>query len=101
MKDPRLAALLSAVFTGLGQIYNGQRVKGIAFSVIQLVFFSLIPLGIGMALAPAFWIFAVYDAYRVADVKLPVTRTGPKAEVQPEPESQEPENLAPGSPKKS
>ncbi len=92
MKDPRLAALLSAVFTGLGQIYNGQRVKGIAFSVLQLVFFSLIPLGAGMVLAPAFWAFAVYDAYRVADVMLPETRPGPEAEEQKEPETREPES---------
>ncbi len=89
MKDPKLAALLSAVFTGLGQIYNGQRVKGIAFSVIQLVFFSLIPLGAGMVLAPVFWAFAVYDAYRVADVMLPETSPGREAEEQPKTESPE------------
>lgn len=84
MKNPKLAALLSAVFTGLGQIYNGQRVKGIFFSLVQLVNFSLIPLGIGMVTAPVFWAFAVYDAYRTADVMLPpppetATAAGPDA----------------------
>jgi TM2 domain-containing membrane protein YozV len=71
MKDPRLAAALSAVFTGLGQMYNGQTLKGMLFSVIQLVNVSLIPLGVGLVTAPVFWAYAVYDAYRVADMILP------------------------------
>ena len=79
MKDPRLAALLSALFTGLGQIYNGQPVKGIFFSVIQLVNFSLIPLGVGLVTTLVFWAYAIYDAYRVADVMVPADGT-PSAE---------------------
>ncbi len=68
MKDPRLAAALSAVFTGLGQIYNGQLVKGMLFAVVQLVNVSVIPLGVGLVTAPLFWGYAVYDAYRVAAI---------------------------------
>lgn len=72
MKDPRLAALLSLLFTGLGQMYNGQILKGMLFSVVQFINFSLlIPLEIGLATTPIFWLYAVYDAYRVADLMLP------------------------------
>ena len=71
MKDPRLAALLSLLFTGMGQMYNGQMRKGALFSIVQLINVSLIPLGIGMATTPVMWIYAVYDAYRVADLMLP------------------------------
>ena len=71
MKDPRLAAFLSLLFPGLGQMYNGQKLKGALFSVIQFVNVSLIPLQIGIATTPVFWLYAIYDAYKVADLMLP------------------------------
>lgn len=71
MKDPRLAALLSLLFTGMGQMYNGQMRKGAIFSIIQLVNFSLIPMGIGVATAPIFALYAAFDAFRVADLMFP------------------------------
>ncbi len=71
MKDPRLAAFLSLLFPGLGQMYNGQKLKGALFSVINLINMSLIPLQIGIATTPLFWLYALYDAYKVADLMLP------------------------------
>lgn len=71
MKNPRLAAFLSLLFTGMGQMYNGQMLKGMLFSVVQLVNVALIPLDIGLATAPIFWLYAIYDAYRVADIMVP------------------------------
>ena len=71
MKDPRLAALLSLLFTGLGQMYNGQILKGLLFSLVQFINVSLIQLQIGLATTPIFWLYAVYDAYRVADMMMP------------------------------
>lgn len=71
MKDPRLAALLSLLFTGMGQMYNGQMLKGALFSIIQLINISMIPLGVGIATAPIFALYAAYDAFRVADLMLP------------------------------
>ena len=71
LKDPRLAALLSLLFTGLGQMYNGQMLKGALFAVIQFVNVLLIPLQIGMALTPIFWLYAAYDAFRTADLMMP------------------------------
>ncbi len=37
MRNPVLAAILSLIVAGLGQIYNGQIGKGVIFIVIQLV----------------------------------------------------------------
>jgi TM2 domain-containing membrane protein YozV len=71
VKNPRLAALLSLLFTGMGQMYNGQMRKGALFSIIQLVNFSLIPVGIGVATVPIFALYAAFDAFRVADLMFP------------------------------
>ena len=37
MRSPILAAILSLILSGLGQIYNGQVLKGVIFIVIQLI----------------------------------------------------------------
>jgi TM2 domain-containing membrane protein YozV len=71
LKNPRLAALLSFLFPGLGQMYNGQKLRGALFSVVNLINMSLIALEIGIVMTPVFWLYAVYDAYRVADMMLP------------------------------
>ena len=34
-KDPRLAALLPLLYSGLGQIYNGQLTKGLVLIIIS------------------------------------------------------------------
>lgn len=66
-KSPAIAAVLSFVIVGLGQVYNGQILKGIAFHIgmwfavifgvlfFWLIFPILIPFGL--------WLFNVYDAY--------------------------------------
>lgn len=71
MKNPRLAAFLSLLFPGMGQMYNGQMLKGMLFSLLQLVSISLIPLKIGLATTPIIWLYVIYDAYRVADMMMP------------------------------
>jgi len=67
-KDPFIAAILSFVLPGLGQVYNGDFKKGL---MIQICFifscifsgifflFLLIPFGI--------WLFGIYDAYTEAE----------------------------------
>ena len=72
-RSPLLAATLSAILPGLGQVYNGDRAKGIAMLCMAL--------GIGITIAishsvwsailmgvlyVAVWIPAVQDAYQVA-----------------------------------
>lgn len=67
-KNPALAAFLS-LFPGVGNLYNGLYMRGLAFflvcaSLIFLVTESPGPL-FGMAI-PFFWIFNMVDAYRQA-----------------------------------
>ena len=65
--NPFIAAVLSVVFPGLGQLYNRELEKGIA--VMAASFLSLLSVlaGIGLVLYPAVWLYALYDAYVVAD----------------------------------
>ncbi len=67
MKNAGLAAVLSFLWTGLGQIYNGQIGKGILFMVAQFVNFWLLFVLIGFLTVPAFWIYGMVDAYRTAE----------------------------------
>jgi len=67
MKHPGIAAVLSFLFTGLGQIYNGQLRKGLLFMVIGFINLLLTFVLIGFVTAPIWWIYNVYDAYSVAD----------------------------------
>ena len=66
MRSPLLAAVLSLIFSGLGQIYNGQVTKGVVFIVVQLINAALTTALIGFVLMPIFGLWAVIDAYLVA-----------------------------------
>lgn len=66
-KSPGVAAVLSALWTGLGQIYNGQIIKGVLFMVIQFINALLMILIIGFITYPIFWIYGMIDAYRQAE----------------------------------
>ncbi|UTR08912.1 hypothetical protein MM300_13310 [Evansella sp. LMS18] len=66
-KSPGVAAVLSALFTGIGQIYNGQIFKGIFFIIIQAVNGLLMYVLIGFITYPIFWIYGMIDAYRSAE----------------------------------
>ncbi len=65
-KNPGIAAVLSFLFTGLGQIYNGQIAKGIVFVILGIVFLATVIVLIGFILYPLFWIYNIYDAYSTA-----------------------------------
>jgi TM2 domain-containing membrane protein YozV len=95
VKNPGVAAVLSFVFSGLGQIYNGQITKGlliIFFSALNLlvliigavligfwllrkfIFSGQICLGlflflIGLSFICILGIYSIIDAYRVASKK--------------------------------
>lgn len=61
MKNPVVALILSFFFSGLGSIYNGETLKGIAIYLGTLVgFFIFIIPGIVV------WIYGMYDAYTTA-----------------------------------
>lgn len=66
-KNPGIAAVLSALFVGFGQIYNGQIVKGLIFMVVYFVSILLIFVLIGFITTPLLWIFGIYDAYNTAN----------------------------------
>jgi TM2 domain-containing membrane protein YozV len=66
-KSEGLAAVLSFLFVGLGQIYNGEIGKGIAFIVLGVVIVLLfVPILIGIPLYLIFWAYNIYDAYNTA-----------------------------------
>ena len=62
-KNPTVATLLSVV-TGLGHLYNGQILKGIAFFVSMVIAVILMspPFFIGWILAPIIWIWNLVNA---------------------------------------
>ena len=66
-KSSGLAAILSFLIPGLGQIYNGEIMKGVLFIVLALVFVILILFFIGIPLYFILWIYAIYDAYQGAE----------------------------------
>ncbi len=66
IKNPGLAAVLSFLFNGLGQIYNGQIGKGLLIIGLQIVNALLTFIIIGFITMPIVFIWSVYDAYAVA-----------------------------------
>jgi TM2 domain-containing membrane protein YozV len=66
-KNPGLAAVLSFFYMGLGQIYNGQLSKGIAFIIAYTISWLLMFIIIGFITTPLMWIYGMYDAYKSAE----------------------------------
>ncbi|MDQ3658345.1 MAG: hypothetical protein M3338_01540 [Actinomycetota bacterium] len=66
MRSPILAAVLSLVLSGLGQIYNGEVIKGVIFIVAQLINAALTTILIGWILMPIVGLWAMIDAYVTA-----------------------------------
>lgn len=65
--NPFVAALASVLVPGLGQLYNREPKKGIViFAASVVAAFSFLAL-VGFVLYPAVWLYAIYDAYTVAD----------------------------------
>jgi len=66
-KSAGLAAVLSFFWCGLGQIYNGEIGKGIAFIALYVVSIVLMFVLIGFLTTPILWIWGMVDAYRTAE----------------------------------
>lgn len=66
MRSPLVAAVLSLIFSGLGQIYNGEITKGVIFIVVQLINAALTTVLVGFVLMPIVGLWAMLDAYLVA-----------------------------------
>jgi len=69
-RHPGVAAVLSFVIPGLGQIYNGELGKGFGFVAGVIISGLLCALYIGMLLLPILWIWAVIDAYKTAETAI-------------------------------
>lgn len=65
--NPFVAAALSAVFPGLGQLYNRELEKGLLVIVASFLAGLSALILVGFVLFPLVWLYAVWDAYRVAD----------------------------------
>lgn len=65
-KNPIVAAILSLIFPGIGQLYIGQNNKGGLFIVLAAVSIVLMLLLIGFILYVLFWLWAIFDAYSSA-----------------------------------
>jgi TM2 domain-containing membrane protein YozV len=66
-KSSGLAAVLSFLWCGLGQIYNGQIGKGLLFAALYFLSFLLILAVIGLVTTPVMWIWGMVDAYNTAE----------------------------------
>lgn len=72
-KSPLLAALLSALFCGLGQVYNGRMLRGVVLFALMTILWVIgsvlgfLTFGLGMVpfaiVAGALWLFGIVDAY--------------------------------------
>lgn len=60
-KNPQIAVFCSSLIPGLGQLYNGETLKGLAFLIGTLIglFLLVIP---GVAV----WVYSMYDAHIIA-----------------------------------
>ena len=67
-KNPLFALILSFIFPGLGQIYNGQNRKGILLIVSYIVSIVLWMILIGFILTILVWLYGLYDAYNTAEL---------------------------------
>ena len=67
MKNPGIAAVLSFFCCGLGQIYNGQIMKGVVLLCVYAISWYLMFVLIGFITTPILWIWGMYDAYKTAE----------------------------------
>jgi TM2 domain-containing membrane protein YozV len=70
---PWLAATLSLI-CGLGQLYNGQIVKGVVLLICGIVAVVAWQFLLGKMFAFIVWLYAISDAYLVARRSLPMER---------------------------
>ena len=66
IKNPGLAAVLSFLVMGLGQIYNGEIGKGLLFIVLYAISIVLCFVLVGFITTPILWIYGIYDAHKTA-----------------------------------
>ena len=63
-KTPIVSVLLSVLFPGLGQFYNGHSTKGLYFFAMAIISWILILFLIGLILYVLVWLWSIFDAYK-------------------------------------
>jgi TM2 domain-containing membrane protein YozV len=66
-RAPGIAAVMSFVIPGAGQIFNGQIGKGIMMCCLYAVGWIFVVFLIGIPIVLGVWAWAIYDAYSVAE----------------------------------
>lgn len=66
-KNAIVAFVLSLIFPGLGQLYNGQNHKGVVLIFGYIVSWILSLILIGIVIALLIWLFGMYDAFTSAN----------------------------------
>ena len=66
-RNPLVAALLSALFPGLGHVYVRDIDTGLFFAVSFLLAVLSLVVVVGFVLVPAIWLYAIYDAAKAAE----------------------------------
>ena len=65
--NPFVAAALSAILPGLGQLYNRELERGLAFVAAGVLAGLSTVVLVGVVLYPVVWLYAIYDAYTRAE----------------------------------
>jgi TM2 domain-containing membrane protein YozV len=65
-KSKGLAAFLSLIFPGLGQLYNGRIGRGLTFILVSIFSIFLMAGLIGFLIYPLVWLYGIVDAYNGA-----------------------------------
>lgn len=65
-RNPVVAALLSALFPGLGHVYVRDIETGLFFAVAFLLAVLSLIVFVGIVLVPAVWLYAIYDSAKAA-----------------------------------
>ena len=63
-KEPWACCGRVLLFSGLGQIYNGEILKGVLLMVIQVINVLLMFVVIGFVTYPLVWVYGIWDAYK-------------------------------------
>lgn len=66
-KNPAVAAILSGMFIGLGQAYNGEIAKAVVFALLYAISIFLTFFLIGFLTTPILWVWSMVDAYRSSE----------------------------------
>ena len=68
-KSPGIAAVLSFLWCGLGQIYNGELAKGFILIIVYAISALILTwFVIGCCTTPLLWFYGMYDAYNSAEL---------------------------------